>query len=306
MFFFIIFRQNNNFEMGKTFKISIIASFFSLWISNLIKNEYQIYVGFFLILFFGIIHGANDIVLLNNINANKKNNFISTLVKYVLVILVFTFVFILNPLFALAIFIVLSSYHFGEQHFKDLSQYKIEIFKYIHHTIYGLFILFLLFMIHPNEVNQIVFQITGFENVKLFIIPSFIFISIILFILLVFSFIKNKSFRLNLPLELFLLVIFGVLFKLGSLIWGFAIYFIFWHSLPSIYDQVVFLYKDFTKQTLTKYIQSALPYWVVSIIGLIILYFFLKESKHFDSILFSFLAAITFPHVFVIKSMFRK
>ena len=50
--------------MSKISKISIIASFFGLWIVSFFSNKIQIFLGFSLIFTFGILHGANDLLLI--------------------------------------------------------------------------------------------------------------------------------------------------------------------------------------------------------------------------------------------------
>jgi Brp/Blh family beta-carotene 15,15'-monooxygenase len=121
----------------------------------------------------------------------------------------------------------------------------------------------------------------------------------------IYNFYSSKLFQQNLAVELLYLVVFTILFKVGSLIWAFAIYFIFWHSIPSLLDQTKFLFGVVSISNFKRYCKSAFLYWLISIVGIIILYFILKDYKIFDSIFFSFLAAITFPHVFVIERMFH-
>ena len=53
--------------MSKIANLSILSSFLGLWLTSYMKNETQIIVGFILILSFGIVHGANDLLLI------KKN-----------------------------------------------------------------------------------------------------------------------------------------------------------------------------------------------------------------------------------------
>jgi len=81
---------------------------------------------------------------------------------------------------------------------------------------------------------------------------------------------------------------------------------VLWHSIPSLYDQINFIYGDVTKKTITKYIKNAFLYWLVSIIGLVVFYWLLKDTAVFEALLFSFIAAITFPHVLVINNMFKQ
>ena len=99
------------------------------------------------------------------------------------------------------------------------------------------------------------------------------------------------------------LLVFAVLFKVGSLIWGFALYFIFWHSIPSLQDQIKFLYGNYSFDNFKLYFKVAFIYWIISLLGIVILYLLFKDETLFDALFFSFLAAITFPHAFVILKM---
>jgi Brp/Blh family beta-carotene 15,15'-monooxygenase len=90
----------------------------------------------------------------------------------------------------------------------------------------------------------------------------------------------------------------------STLIWGFTIYFIFWHSIPSLYEQITYIYKDFNNVNIFSYLKKAFPYWIISLIGIAIVYYIFKEEKLFYAIFFSFLAAITFPHALVMNKMF--
>jgi Brp/Blh family beta-carotene 15,15'-monooxygenase len=106
--------------------------------------------------------------------------------------------------------------------------------------------------------------------------------------------------------ELFYLLVFAIIFKASGLIWGFALYFILWHSIPSIIEQMNFLYGKLSIQNFIRYCKSAAVYWVISIVGIILLYLLLKDKELFNAIFFSFLAAITFPHVIVITKIFNR
>jgi hypothetical protein len=77
--------KKSNF-MSKTLKLSIITSFVGLWLTSYLSNKYQIVVGFILILSFGVLHGANDLVLINNLKSDKKLNFRKLILMYVLLI----------------------------------------------------------------------------------------------------------------------------------------------------------------------------------------------------------------------------
>ncbi|MGK0387247.1 MAG: Brp/Blh family beta-carotene 15,15'-monooxygenase, partial [Patiriisocius sp.] len=107
--------------------------------------------------------------------------------------------------------------------------------------------------------------------------------------------------------ELLLLFVFLIVFKISNLIWSFAIYFILWHSIPSIMEQLDYLYKEISWKSFIKYIQKSFLVWLISILGIsTLLYLFRDDKKVFLPIIFSFLGAITFAHSFVISKMFKK
>lgn len=292
--------------MNKYSNISIVASFFGLWLDSFFSNKVQIILGFLLIFSFGILHGANDLLLIENRN-NKKEPFlyIKTLIIYIFIVLLSASLFYLIPWFAIFLFILVSAFHFGEQQWKDLiGLYPSWICNSIFFS-YGLFILLLLFIFHTSEVENIIFQITKIRKSTFYLPVLFKIIGSIFFITLAYTYSKNKRLRIKIINEFFNLVVFAIIFKTSGLIWGFAIYFILWHSIPSILEQMKFLYGGFSFQNFKVYCKSASPYWAISILGITLLYYIFNEKQVFNAIFFSFLAAITFPHVFVITRMFN-
>ena len=282
----------------------LVATFFSLWLAVYFENNVENTLAYVLILSFGILHGANDIKLLQlSGKAEGKNyNYLRILIYYVVFVLAVAGLFYVLPELALLFFIVFSAYHFGEQHWAD--KFKAPSWEQIlFYTAYGMLVLFLLFSAHIEEVTSIIQLITGTK-----LLPELytmvLGVSGSIFVLLI---LKNiKQLRSQLFLELFYLLVFFIIFNTASLLWGFAIYFIIWHSIPSLSDQIVYLYGDFNKSNFLKYLKSSLIYWGVSVLSLIILFVFVDDSSvNFLPWLFSFLAAITFPHVLVISRLNR-
>ena len=61
----------------------------------------------------------------------------------------------------------------------------------------------------------------------------------------------------------------------------------------------------YNSEFIKKYLVSALPYFILAILFLIAFYLFVDfESLNILPIMFTFLAAITFPHVIVIEKMY--
>ena len=293
--------------MIKYSNVAIVASFLGLWIDSFFNHRSQIFVGFLIIFTFGILHGANDLLLIDKLIYKKKTNSrLKTLLSYISVVLIGSLLFYIIPWVTLSAFVIVSGYHFGEQQWESLNKNSFKFLVKIFQLVYGLFILFLLFNFHSDEVQKIVFAITG-VNFPSFFIPLFLKIFGIIFIVLGLYFLSIQGIAIRTFItEIFYLVVFTIIFKSSSLIWGFALYFVLWHSLPSIIDQIKFVYGYFSLTNFISYFKSAFIYWIASLLGISILYLVFKDEKIFNALFFSFLASITFPHVFVVTKMFNR
>lgn len=294
--------------MSKYSNIAMVVSFFGLWLDSYLSESKQIYLGFFLIFTFGILHGANDLMLIKTIkNDKQKKSWQQVLLTYVVVVLLGIALFYLIPQLALLLFILVSAYHFGEQEWQQTTLPGSKWFITTFQSIYGLLILSLLFVFHQKQVQQIVLNICQLQ------VPNEYFnllLGIVIGLFLSFCIViywQDKFQIQNILKECFYIVLYAIIFKSSSLIWGFAIYFVIWHSIPSIKDQIRFLNGTYTTSHFINYCKNAFLYWFVSILGIaVIYYFFSTDEQLFNALFFSFLAAITFPHAAVIRKMFQK
>ena len=292
--------------MSKITNFSIVASFLGLWINSFFGESVQIFIGFVLIFSFGILHGANDLLLIDKTQSKiSTNSFYKILLYYVLVVGSGVLLFYFLPALALLLFILVSGYHFGEQHWQSDFVDNHKKLTLLFQLSYGLLILSMLFIFHVAEVQKIISEIsrTAIPSESIVI---FFYISLGSFLLIsLFKYFKTEEFKKRIVQELLFLFVFAIIFKTSSLIWGFAIYFILWHSIPSMFDQITFLYGSVSFENFKKYFKSAFFYWIVSLIGILILFLIFREDYFFNALFFSFLAAITFPHVWVIINMFK-
>ncbi|MBT8183388.1 MAG: Brp/Blh family beta-carotene 15,15'-dioxygenase [Eudoraea sp.] len=294
--------DNKGWNCAKLESAMLVATFFSLWLAVYFEDAIEDVFGYVLILSFGILHGANDIKLLQATTTNRSRSlpFIKILGYYVGFVLSVAALFYLIPAISLALFIVFSAYHFGEQHWtsKIKSASRFQLFFY---TAYGLLVLLLLFSAHGEEVSDIVLNITA---IKIPISFFQILLAVISVLVVILYMVISKNIKSKIILELFYLLVFFIIFNTASLLWAFAIYFIIWHAIPSLAEQMQFLYGDISKSNFIKYIRSSAVYWGISVVALVVLFVFIEDAgQGFLPFLFSFLAAITFPHVFVINRL---
>ena len=219
-----------------------------------------------------------------------------------IVIIGFALFYIIQSL-ALLAFIAVSVYHFGEQHWEvNLSgtnlRSKIKLFLIVSH---GLSFFIIIFMNNLLVVNEVL--------ATFYISPlNYSYLALALFsvsIAYCFLLSYNKILRKHFINEISFIVFLFILTLNSTLIFGFAIYFIFFHSLLSIKDQVKFIYNDDKPSSIKKYIRSSMPYFILALTFLLIFYFYVDLQKvNLLQIIFTFLAAITFPHVLVIEKMY--
>ena len=290
--------------MVKIIKSRIVVFVISIALSYLLPVIYQDILGFILILSIGVIHGANDLLIIKKYTRkNSLKSQISYFLYYLgLVFLGFVF-FYLFPSIALLSFVLVSIYHFGEQHWEvNTSNADFINIKRIYPIIlHGLVFFVIVFMNNIDIVNDV---LLSFNTISLTYTYLRILL-IVLFLIYMSLLLSSKSIRGYFADEFIFFILLFLLTLNSSLIFGFSIYFIFFHSVLSIKDQVKYIYGDDNSQYIKKYLISALPYFILAILFLIGFYLFIDfESLDILPIMFTFLAAITFPHVIVIEKMY--
>lgn len=288
------------------YSFSIVSSFMGLWITSLLPEAFELFLGFILIFTFGMVHGSNDIMIVDKLSKKTNSTFFKILSTYLIVVTAAILIFYFIPVLALVLFILFSAYHFGEQHWEEvLSNLNLPLQK-IFFFCYGLLILYMVFLFNVEAVIEIIYEITSLELNDIYASEVTQILFVILFLITGKAVYKKQIAVKSVLRELFSLLVFAIIFNSSSLIWGFTIYFIFWHSIPSLLDQITFIYGDLKKKSILKYVKAALPYWLISLVGIAVLFLIFKDEKHFHSLFFAFIAAVTFPHAIVMLRMFSK
>jgi Brp/Blh family beta-carotene 15,15'-monooxygenase len=287
-------------------KIAVFVTLISLWLSNYFNEPSQKFLAFFLIFSVGILHGSNDLAIINKLKASHTlKHLVFLFGSYVFTVFVAAAVFYLLPVVALAAFILFSGYHFGEQHWNDLHSVPVKLRK-LFYSAYGLTVLTMLFLLNSVETIEIINLLTSNSAInELWFLYGMIGFSMLTAILILYLAVMRKISASRWIFELFLIVVFAIVFKFTSLIWAFAIYFIYWHSIPSILEQLKYLYGDTSSLALKKYLKSSVVTWLISISFVLLMLYFVKDEQHlFMPLFFAFLGAITFAHSFIISKMF--
>ena len=277
-------------------KLIIISSILCFILSNIFNETVQNVAIMTGILTFGVIHGANDVILLNKNLKKPALNSRYIILLYSLMVLLSAIFFFYFSVIALMFFVLYSSYHFGEQQWTLFEKKKTNL-SFLHFS-YGLFIFSMLFIFNEQGVSKIIYDITSILITENQFLNFFIISSSCLCFSIIFFY---KKIIRQLSTQVVLLVLLSILFYLSDLMLSFAVYFVFWHSIPSIVEQTNYIFGQNNYTSFIKYFKKAFIYWVVSMIGLIVFFYFLKDNQSLlISVFFSFLAAITLPHTLVI------
>lgn len=309
MFKIFIKKLNSfKFEYLCNVKSSIFRLFltvFLLWLTLRLNEAYESYLAYILVITVGIFHGSNDISLIKFLKKDSSEHIRKYLLFYVLLVVITCLIFINIPFIALLIFVGFSCYHFGEQHFHHFLKDQ-SLVGQLFFTSYGILIFGLIFNFNQEDTSAVILELSGAQLSTPYYL-SFLLLGVLS--TLTFGYINRANFNDDMELfrELFLILLFALLFKIATLLWSFAIYFIVWHSIPSLIDQIESLHGRLHFKNLIKYIQSSLLYWMISIVGLVLVYYLAQELNiQFITLFFAFLAAITIPHVIVMYYLNKK
>ncbi len=279
-----------------------------------IEASIQFFIFIIGVLLLGVPHGAADLLVAarNADLSERKFSKSKFLFDYLSRLALFACILFLFPVIGSILFIFFASYHFGET---DLYQFKTnKLLGKVFVMSYGLIILSVILMHHFDEVKPI-YQLLdlgrGNEEIINWLsknryyvlsVNGFIFFSSTFIYFLNNDHFENKDkgqFLVRLAFILF------ILFNLPMLL-GFTFYFVFWHSLLSLNNILIFLRREntFSYKTISKQI---LLYSFIAIIGIVLLglagSMFINENA-IAGFVFLGLAVLTAPHMEIMYNMY--
>lgn len=291
--------------------IAVSVGLYRLLVDFLLLDIYQVYVlPFFLILIFGLPHGATDHMLSNFIAKREVSGKItlSFITTYLSIISVYGLVWYLSPEIGLAIFLLLSAYHFGEtQWIRDTAVTDREYMKRIHNFMWGVTLLSALFIIHATQTlsflqglidNQV--AVKSLSILKFWILPAAVLLTVF------FSFVLYR--RSAILSQFFELIAFIVLFWTTELIFAFSIFFAVFHSRDTIIAMIRKIGSGSADGlSWIRFYQYASPFTILSIAGIFIIMLVMKKLQadiHQITMFFVLISLVTAPHMWVIERFY--
>jgi Brp/Blh family beta-carotene 15,15'-monooxygenase len=263
-------------------------------------------------LLLGVPHGAADLLVARNTAFSKNHKFSvpTFFAEYLSLIFAFALIFYFFPLIANLIFILLAAYHFGES---DLHRYKVEgISGFAFQCFYGLFIIAAIIL--PNWVEaKAMISTMAQDPAQQHILTAIERYRFIILTLLLICMVLSSAyylFKSKIPAKdiaqfvIITIVILLIVTQLPMLL-AFTAYFVFWHSLRSIYHIISFLLKSRSVK-LNRIISEMALYSVMAMIGvgiLAIVSYGYADARSFQIYIFFGLAVLTAPHMRIMHKM---
>ena len=280
----------------------VISNLFQLF--STISIEAQIITSTFFILLVGVPHGSLDHILIPKHTLNSKIKFY---IFYLGLIVLNLLIWHYNQVLGLIIFLLISSYHFGETQLFHLNLKK-KILTHFTYLIWGSSVLFTFVFYNTAEFVDLSHVYSDTQNLLThFDLDSLVYLFYftngligVLFVSFVLFFGVKPSLVIS---EAFFLVVMHLSSFLFPLIICFTLFFIVLHSLPSLSNQYNHFKSTNDNFSLKKFILLMLPYSSVSVFFIIFICF----CSHMDYIVYSvplisivLISVITLPHCFII------
>lgn len=291
--------------------LAALIAFFGLCFPEMLQSA-QLWLAVGLIVLIGIPHGATDYIIFQYLSkpflgTESLFNFYR---NYILIMGAYAFLWWISPLLSLGIFLGLSIYHFGQSNWNYLNNTSkfVRIGLYL---VWGTFVLLTPILLHYEEASGILTQILGFQPAPIsktwrWAMVFFLFAHSVYLCLYLRA--EELISRQQFQNELVNLVLLFLVYSLTPLLLGFAIYFVFWHSLGSVMDQITFFKKRVRDYDLKNYIQHALPISLIALATLGGLVWYQGNiGIHADlGAMFMFISVVTLPHMLLIEKLYEE
>lgn len=289
--------------------IALAAIVLSLSVPALVTHA-ELPIALALILLIGIPHGATDHLIFQHLRqaflgGTRLTQFY---LNYLLLMLGYSLLWWASPWAALLLFLGLSVYHFGQSNwnYAAFSSQGEALFTY---TIWGALAVFAPLLFHYEEASLIIAGITGGPPPPLTtgwrwtIFGTLLLTNLWWTVYLAFQFRIRPSQLREEWANLFLL---SATFFCLPLLLGFTFYFVFWHSLSSILDQIRFFQQHIRTYDWKNYFLQTLPFSLLAIGGLGGMYWLNGRAGLELNIgmLFIFISVITLPHMLLIDRLY--
>lgn len=291
-----------------------IAAFFVLFalLFPSVLASTELIIAAALIVLVGIPHGATDHLIFLQLRSSflGSRGIEQFYVNYLLLMAAYSVLWWLVPSAALAFFLLLSIYHFGQSNW-NYVRFSNKMQAGVTYLVWGSFVLLIPIIWNFDAASGIIASITRSEPLELSLGARQALCMLLLLSnvwLIVYLRVQQLIERKNFRDELLNLLVMSVLFSFTPLLLSFVVYFVFWHSMSSMADQIQFFNKKSPDYNWKSYVRQALPLSLIAVGGLVLLYI-LQSQLGFQAnigLLFIFISVVTLPHMILIELLYHE
>ncbi len=262
------------------------------------------------ILLIGIPHGAIDNLLYMHKNKVSAPFFYSF---YFGIMLANLAIWWFYPTLAYFLFLLVSSYHFGQSQFNNLYKDN-KIVAYISYFSWGTSILTAMVFFNFKELNQLIqletdFSIFGiFYNVEAIQITLIVSTTIYVLATTIYRLYIQRKIN-GFLIEIFQICLLFTTFYLFNFMVGFTIFFVLMHATDVMGHEYNFLLRQKIIRNYKHFIIKLLPYTLVSIVGIFFFYGISQAGYLNSSFAYCMLvltSTITLPHSLVMNNFYHQ
>lgn len=260
----------------------------------------------------GLPHGATDHLIdrYQQEQQGKSFSWHRFLAVYLGAIVLYGILWIGVPLLSLAVFLLISAFHFGQSQFLYVEGPENSPFKWALYLTWGLCILTAIIGLNAKESGQVLAalipqtQWTGLASWMLVALGIF---GVATVGLLSWARFKGHLSRGSFGRELGHLLLLTLLSWQADLLLTFAVYFGLWHSLASISYEIRIMQEERPNFSWRDFVKAALPFSLISIVGIGMLLgtaYWLEEWVSLYLLFFMAISVLTLPHMVFMQGFY--
>jgi len=281
---------------------SLLAAFASLGVLQLVGESGKPFYFIIHVFTLGIAHGSLDRWLFNLSNPSKSIKKTTFYGSYIIVMTIVAGVWWVSPAVALGIFILYSAWHFGEVEWTHIMFEK-KFVQQVYSAAWGLLLFASMFLFNAGETLEVITRITPISmEIPKTTMSLNIAVTVVWLFYSSLPILLGWTLKENFSVQIFNVLVLTVLFFALDLATSFAVFFFYFHSIPSLTFELKAIDNSNVKPvSYYDVFKEMLVLSIAPIMAIIAITLFFDQSM-FNTLLPALVvmgSAISFPHTII-------